>query len=228
MLRVVVAFAAIAGCSRARADPVPVPAAPPAEEPAPASAAPTATAPPFSTRAYRMVLHTGDSMVGGGLCRALAPRFAAEGSRFIRDVWENGSIEDFAASDRLPHLLDTRDPDLVLLTLGANDVGGVVTEYLAKRIEKVAAMTQRHHARDCIWIGPPKWRVDGKPVVDMIRAHSAPCVFFDSTDVEMQRKPDKIHPDEKGGDQWAVAFWHFFRGPGADAGTFDVYAGVLR
>ena len=44
----------------------------------------------------------------------------------------------------------------------------------------------------------------------------------------MQRKPDKVHPDEKGGDQWAVAFWHFFRGESADAGAFDIYTGVLR
>ncbi len=44
----------------------------------------------------------------------------------------------------------------------------------------------------------------------------------------MQRKPDKVHPDEKGGDQWAVAFWHWFRGADADAGTFDVYGGVLK
>jgi lysophospholipase L1-like esterase len=174
------------------------------------------------------VLQTGDSMVGGGLCRALEPRFARDGSRFIRDVWESGSIESFADSDRLPRLIAHYDPDLVLLTLGANDVGGNVTDYLAKKIDKVVVMTQKPGPRDCIWIGPPKWRVNGKPVVDMIRAHAAPCVFFDSTDIEMQRKTDKVHPDEKGGDQWAVAFWHFFRGPDADPGTFDVYTGVLH
>jgi uncharacterized Fe-S cluster protein YjdI len=228
----VIACLALAACSRAHADPGPpspaAPAAPPAVIAAqPAPAAPVAQT-PFGAKTYRAVLQTGDSMVGGGLCRALQPRFAAEGTKFIRDVWESGSIENFGDSDRLPKLLSKHDPDLVLLTMGANDVGGNVTDYLGKKIDKIVAMTQKGHARDCVWIGPPKWRINGKPVLDMIRSHVAPCVLFDSTDVEMQRKPDKVHPDEKGGDQWAVAFWHWFRGPEADAGTFDIYTGVLH
>jgi lysophospholipase L1-like esterase len=230
------AFLALAACTTAKADPGPPspPAnanAPPAviatpTSPSPAMATPSAT--PFGAKTYRAVLQTGDSMVGGGLCRALQPRFAVEGTKFIRDVWESGSIENFGDSDRLPKLIAKHDPDLVLLTMGANDVGGNVTDYLGKKIDKIVAMTQKGHARDCVWIGPPKWRVNGKPVIDMIKAHVAPCVLFDSTDIEMQRKPDKVHPDEKGGDQWAVAFWHWFRGAEADAGTFDIYAGVLR
>ena len=234
-------LSAFAACSRAQADATPPSAPPPAES---ASATPAVVAVPstflapnknepqapraFSTRLYRTVLQTGDSMVGGGLCRALQPRFAAEGTRFVRDVWESGSIEDFGDSDRLPKLLAKHDPDLVLLTMGANDVGGNVTPYLARKIEKVAALTQTGGPRDCIWIGPPRWKVDGRPVVEMLKDHVAPCVFFDSTDVEMHRKPDRIHPDEKGGDDWAVAFWRFLRGPDADAGSFDVLRGVLR
>jgi lysophospholipase L1-like esterase len=227
------ALLALAACSRASADPSPP--APPPPAAAPAAAAPPAPAPPappppagFSSKTYRAVLQTGDSMVGGGLCRALQPRFTAEGTKFIRDVWESGSIEDFADSDRLPKLLAKHDPDLVLLTMGANDVGGNVTDYLGKKIDKIVAITQKRGPRDCIWLGPPKWRVNGKPVVEMIKAHVAPCTFFDASDIEMQRKPDKVHPDEKGGDQWAVAFWHFLRGPEADAGTFDIYAGTLK
>jgi lysophospholipase L1-like esterase len=230
------ALLALASCARANADPgppnPPANATPPPAviatptSPSPAVPAPSST--PFGAKTYRAVLQTGDSMVGGGLCRALQPRFATEGTKFIRDVWESGSIENFGDSDRLPKLIAKHDPDLVLLTMGANDVGGNVTDYLGKKIDKIVAMTQKGHARDCVWIGPPKWRINGKPVLDMIKAHVAPCVLFDSTDVEMQRKPDKVHPDEKGGDQWAVAFWHWFRGPEADAGTFDIYAGVLR
>jgi hypothetical protein len=44
----------------------------------------------------------------------------------------------------------------------------------------------------------------------------------------MERKPDKVHPDEKGGDQWAIAIWKWLRGSDADAGTFDIYAGTLK
>jgi hypothetical protein len=232
MRRLVVASAvvALAGCSRAQADtPTAAATSTPPSSPTPTSTTPFPPPPAaYSTKQYRAVLQTGDSMVGGGLCRALQPRFAAEHTKFIRDVLESGSIEDFADSDHLSKVILAHDPDLVLLTLGANDVGGHVTDYLGKKIEKVVLTTQKNRPRDCVWIGPPKWRVNGKPVIDMIKAHVAPCVFFDSTDVEMQRKPDKVHPDEKGGDQWAVAFWRFFRGADADAGVFDVYAGVLR
>jgi lysophospholipase L1-like esterase len=226
---------ALAACSRAHADPAPPPPPPAATATTTATPAPTppatpasdATA-PFSTKTYARVLQTGDSMVGGGLCRALQPRFAAEGSKFIRDVWESGSIEDFSGSDRLPKLIARHDPDLILLTMGANDVGGTVTDYLGKQIDKIVAMTQKGHARDCVWLGPPKWRLNGKPVIEMIKAHAGACTFFDATDIDMQRKPDKVHPDEKGGDQWAVAFWKWLRGSEADAGTFDIYAGTLK
>jgi hypothetical protein len=219
---------ALPACSQAQADTTPPPAS--AAPPPAAVLVPNKTAPSgaFSTKVYGKVLQTGDSMVGGGFCRALAPRFAAEGSKYVRDVWESGSIEAFADSDRLPRLIAHHDPDLVLLNLGANDVGGNVTDYLGKKIEKVAAMTQHGGPRDCVWIGPPRWKLNGKPVVDMIRAHASPCTFFDSTDIEMHRKADKVHPDERGGDEWAVAFWHFFRGPEADAGTFDWARNVLH
>ena len=94
-------------------------------------------------------------MVGGGLCRALEPRFKADDTKFVRDVWESGSIENFADSDRIPKLLARHDPDSVLVTMGANDVGGNVTDYLAKKIEKVAALTQKNGlALDCVWLGP--------------------------------------------------------------------------
>ena len=223
---------ALPACTRAKADQSPAPppatAAPAPVAPPPATPDPPAPSTPFSPKTYRAVLQTGDSMVGGGLCRALQPRFAAEGTKFIRDVWESGSIEDFGDSDRIPKLIAKHDPDLVLLTMGANDVGGNVTDWLGKKIDKIVAMTQKGHPRDCVWISPPKWRLNGKPVVDMIKAHVAPCILFDSTDIEMHRKPDKVHPDEKGGDQWAVAFWHWFRGPDADAGTFDIYTGALH
>ena len=219
----VLSLAAMAGCSRAQADapspPVqpPSPSAPPSAElvpaqvvaPPPSAAAPAATG--FSSKTYRTVLQTGDSMVGGGLCRALQPRFAREGTKFVRDVLESGSIEHFAESDRVPMLLARHDPDLVLLTLGANDVGGTVTPFLGKKVEKIVAMTQKEGPRDCIWIGPPLWKGD-KGLVDVLRAHAAPCRFYDSQHLVLSRAGDGIHPTEKGGEVWADAFWPFFKG----------------
>jgi lysophospholipase L1-like esterase len=165
----------------------------------------------MSGKVYKKVLHTGDSMVGGGLARALRPKFEAEGAKYIRDVWESGSLRDFARSDRIPNLLKTHHPDLVVLTLGANDVYEKDPEVVAPFIEKIAKMTT---GTDCLWIGPPFWKKEHERMVDTFKKHVAPCEFFDSSGIEMQRKKDGIHPDEKGGEQWADAIWSAVRGNG--------------
>jgi len=172
-------------------------------------AAPEDAAP--APKKYARVLHTGDSMVGGGLCKALQPRFEAEGAKFYRDVWESGRVFQFAQSDRIPKLLAKVDPDLVVLTLGANDVWMNEPDQIAKGAEKIARIVTEG-GRACWWIGPPIWKPYFKGIVDLLREHVAPCIFFDSRDVDMPRRPDGIHPTDKGGEVWADAFWSAFRG----------------
>jgi lysophospholipase L1-like esterase len=151
-------------------------------------------------------------MVGGGLARALRPKFEGEGAKYYRDVWESGSLREFSRSDRIPKLVQSFHPDLVILTLGANDVFEPKPEVMAPFIDKVAKMASgKEGAIDCWWIGPPMWKEEYKRMVPVLREHSAPCTFFDSSDIEMHRKPDGIHPDEKGGETWADAFWQVFR-----------------
>ena len=147
-------------------------------------------------------------MVGGGLCKALAPRFKADGTKFIRDVWESASIMAFDESDRIPTLMKRYNPDLVLLTLGANDVFNDHPEYMVKHIESIV---KKLGHRDCVWIGPPLWKKD-KGLIEVIRNHAAPCRFYDSQGLVLQRAGDGIHPTEKGGEVWADAFWPFFKG----------------
>lgn len=180
-----------------------------------ADAAADATADAFvevaaEPKRYRVVVHTGDSMVGGGLCKALAPKFKSDGTKFVRDVWEAASIIAFADSDRIPKLMKKYDPDLVLLTLGANDVFDKHPEHLVRYIESIV---RKVGDRDCYWIGPPLWKGDAG-LVDVIREHAAPCIFFDSRGLALQRAGDGIHPTEKGGAVWADRFWDFFKAGG--------------
>jgi hypothetical protein len=165
-------------------------------------------------KVYKTVVHTGDSMVGGGLCKALAPMFKEEGTKFVRDVWESASIAAFDESDRIPTLMKKYNPDLVLLTLGANDVFNDHPEYAVKHIESIVKKVGH---RDCIWIGPPLWKKD-KGLVDILRDHVAPCRFYDSQHLTLQRAGDGIHPTEKGGEVWADAFWKFFNNQDIDGG----------
>ena len=168
-------------------------------------------------------------MVGGGLCRALQPRFAAEGTKFIRDVWESGSIEDFAESDRLPKLLARHDPDLVLLTLGR--------QRRRRDSDRLPRQEDRQDRRDDPEGGPARLRLDrpaasggsnGRPVVEMIKAHVAPCAFFDSTDIEMQTEAGQGSPRREGGRPVGRRVLALVPRSEADAGTFDIYAGVLK
>jgi len=164
------------------------------------------TAPP--PKHYKVVVHTGDSMVGGGLCKALAPKFQAEGTKFVRDAWEAASLPMYAGSDRLPELIKKYDPDLVLITLGANDIFTKHPEFYAKFVDQIVKKVGQ---RDCYWIGPPPWKGDNG-LIQAMREHSAPCKFFDSTPLVLERRDDGIHPTEKGGQVWADAFWEFMKG----------------
>ena len=206
------------GKDAAVVDAAPVTSSSTAPEPSDA-AAPGPPEPPKVPKHYARVLHTGDSMVGGGLSRALGPKFVADGSKYIRDVIESGTIHDFSQSDRLPKLIKSVNPDLILISLGANHVPhstdpekeiGPYVAKLIKRVEKI----------DCYWIAPPIWKPEQQKFNDWLKDHVAPCKFYDGTDpkgadLEISRRSDKIHPDEKGGEVWADDFWKFYKGDGA-------------
>ncbi|WP_394850253.1 SGNH/GDSL hydrolase family protein [Pendulispora brunnea] len=212
------------GCSHSGDAPPPQPAPSVTES---ASAAPAAVAPaPLEAdagiaaadardagppvRVPSVVLHVGDSTVGyyGGLSRALSERFKAEGAQYISDVWTSASVVTFDNSDKFKKLIAKHNPDLILITLGTNDVFIPSPQGFAHHVANIAKRTE---GRECIWIGPPTWKKD-TGIVEVIRQNSAPCRFFDSSMMKMQRRVDGIHPTDKGGETWAGAFWEFYRG----------------
>jgi acyl-CoA thioesterase-1 len=160
-------------------------------------------------RPYRIVLHTGDSTVGGGhgLARALKKRFEAEGSRYVSDTVNAASLLSAEFVGHIGASVDRHRPDLVLVNLGTNEVFVPAPKSLVSRIR---AIVHRIGRRDCIWIGPPTWKGD-KGLVDVLRDNAAPCRFFDSSNLGLERLKDGIHPTDKGGEQWAEQFWAFFR-----------------
>jgi acyl-CoA thioesterase-1 len=208
-----------AGLDRARGATSPVEAVPGAspadggaEAPGAGSASQAPAAEPAAPerRAPRLVLHAGDSMVGGagGLSRALEQRYRAAGSRFLRDVWERVSIVQFAQQPRFRDLVRKHRPDVVVLTLGANDVFIPHPNALAKHVEAIAKAAVATGA-ECYWVGPPLWKGD-KGLTAMLAERAAPCRFFDSGALTLERKPDGIHPSDRGGEAWAAAFWEFY------------------
>lgn len=174
---------------------------------------PAPVAPP--SLAGKTVLHVGDSMVGGnwGLTRALEQRFTAEGAKFFRDYKVSESIISYDKSPKLKDLLAKHKPDIVILTLGTNDV---FVPYPASMAANVQSIVKRIGNRECYWMGPPTWKPD-TGIVQVIKDNAAPCKFFDGTNLKLERGHDGIHPTDKGGQEWATSFWGFFR-PAPSAG----------
>lgn len=174
--------------------------------------------------AGKIVLHAGDSMVGGdgGLTKALATKFRAEGAKFVTDYEVSVSISTYARTPRLRRLLEKHKPDIVILTLGANDVFVPFPQTFAVHVESIV---KKLEGRECYWMSPPTWKPDSG-IVDVIKEHVGSCKFFDSRNLTLKRAGDHIHPTEKGGADWAELFWAFYQGRGPSApGLLDAGAG---
>jgi lysophospholipase L1-like esterase len=202
-------------CSHAQPPP-PAPPAAPSQSAAPIATtieAPIDAGPPDAGKPPpKIVLHAGDSMVGGtmGLGRALHQRFTALGSKVVRDVWVSINIEGFARHPRFAKLLRDNTPDLVILTLGANDFYVPSPKSLAPFVESIAKKASQN-GRECYWIVPVPWtKAKETGIVEVVQAHAAPCRVFVGADLKLARGPDGIHPTNTGGEQWADAFFEFY------------------
>ncbi|MEO6419575.1 MAG: SGNH/GDSL hydrolase family protein [Polyangiaceae bacterium] len=156
----------------------------------------------------RSVLHLGDSMVGfrGGLTLALEHRFQDGGTRFYSSSITSAGIASFDESDHMEKLLARLNPEMVIISLGMNNVTYPHPEVLRHNI---VSIVKKIAPRDCFWIGPPSWKPDAA-LVKVLAESTAPCTFFDSTDLTLERQTDGVHPTERGGETWAEAFWLFY------------------
>jgi len=205
--------------------------APIARAPVTVTSAAPASAPPIeavldsgvmidaSKPAPNLVLHAGDSMVGGtmGIGRALHTHFIGMGSRVVRDVWVSINIEGFAKHPRFAKLLSEHSPDLVILTLGANDFYVPNPKSLAPFVRSIVKRASQDGTRECYWIIPVAWtKAKETGIVEVIQENAAPCRAFAGTGLKLARTPDGIHPTNAGGEQWANAFLEFYEGRSAE------------
>jgi len=155
------------------------------------------------------VLHIGDSFVHASLWQNLRPRFRARGAEYVVEATTATYTTTWARSPELEKWL-ARGPSLVLVTLGANEADMPAPEDHARSVEVVSRKIAQAHAA-CVWISPPMWKRD-TGILGVIHRHCAPCLFFDSDAVlgglsAQERQPDGIHPNKRGGERWARAFW---------------------
>ena len=189
--------------------------------------APTVVAPaaPQTPPPPKVVLQLGDSFVGGynGLAKALAPRFEAMGAHFVRDWQDSVGIATYDHERRIENLLAKHKPDLVIVTLGANDVSVPFPAVLAKNVQSIARKVSSG-GRACYWLAPPLWKMD-TGIVEVILQNAAPCKVFDGSHLKLARGGDGIHPNDTGGETWAEAFFAFYNNaPGAPVESQGVAA----
>jgi hypothetical protein len=179
----------------------------PVPAPAPKPEPPRADAPPMPKNTA--VLHVGDSMVESGLAQALRPRMRALGVRY--EVRGEQSTFTQTWAGRMDELVAATQPDLVIITLGGNEIGNTRPETSARFVKRIVNATK---GRPCVWMTAPLWREE-TGIYDVIQKNAAPCRFFETDRFltePIERRGDKIHPTPKGGEMWAGVFWGWLMG----------------
>jgi len=156
------------------------------------------------------VLHIGDSFVDASFQQNLRPHFLAAGAKYFSNAATAAYTTQWASDRDLDGWL-ARRPSLVIVTLGANEVDVPFPLAHARAIAGISRKIAAAGA-SCVWTTPPLWKGDDKGILQVIHDYCAPCLFFDSDAVmgrleATERRPDHIHPNERGGARWARAFW---------------------
>ena len=147
------------------------------------------------------MLHIGDSFAGAlgvELGRQLEQRDITSILRYETATY----IPTWAWSPKLDTYLNRYKPDLVVITLGGNELQVPDPE---DRIRNIKKLIGRLRGTPCVWVAIPLWEGAKPRMIDVIRDNSAPCAFMDTNALipEMARAKDKIHPSMSAREQWA-------------------------
>jgi lysophospholipase L1-like esterase len=113
-------------------------------------------------------------------------------------------IATWAAKRKLARYLARYRPDLVLITLGANELDIARPQSRARLIRKLVAGLG---GRPCVWIAPPLWEGAKPTLLRVIQDNCAPCAYLDSTELvpDLERLRNNVHPSATGRTRWAKA-----------------------
>lgn len=149
------------------------------------------------------VLHIGDSFAGA-LGIELNREFKEAGVRGILKYETATYIPTWAWGKDLEKYLSKYHPDLVLITLGANELE---IPDPAQRAPTIRHLVERLGGKPCVWVAPPLWHGARPALLDVIRESCAPCAYLDSGELvpELPRARDGIHPAMAARKAWAQA-----------------------
>jgi lysophospholipase L1-like esterase len=149
------------------------------------------------------VLHIGDSFAGA-LGVPLGKRLEAHGVHSILKHIDASYLTTWAWQEDVSRMVWKYNPDLVMITLGANELAIVEPEQRARAIHKIV---ESLGGRPCVWVAIPLWKGPENGLLDVIRRESLPCRYLDTNalmdTVHMSRISDGIHPTSSAREAWA-------------------------
>ena len=139
----------------------------------------------------------------------LRPILQARGAKYDIVSLTSSSTLDWGGSKRaLQDAMYRYDPEVILISLGSNELFDREPEKRAPAIRQMVEDTRR---RPCLWIGPPAWKKDFG-FIETVKENLGHCRWFDSTSLNLPRMSDGRHPDWTGGHRWASAVWKVLGG----------------
>jgi len=153
------------------------------------------------------ILHVGDSMVPlvGNYLRQI---LAKEGRRYEIVSIPSSSTLSWARDHGLRDAMYRYDPQVVLISLGSNELFDPNPTRRALAIRQIVAETRD---RPCLWIGPPAWKKD-RGFLQVLEQNVGRCRYFDSAKLSLDRMADGRHPSWTGSHKWAVEVWKVLGG----------------
>jgi hypothetical protein len=178
----------------------------PTSTPATATPQPVASPQPVATPQAlplpkgTLVLQIGDSFAAA-LGVELGKLLKAQGVRSALEYKTASYIPNWSYGGDIPKYVSNYHPDLVLITLGANEIEIPKPELRAGPIKHLVGELG---GRPCVWVAPPLWKPD-TGLLKVIKDNIAPCRYLDSNALvhDLPRAHDKIHPSPEGREIWA-------------------------
>ncbi len=157
------------------------------------------------------VLHLGDSHVSRGLREELSRSFKRAGAHYKTDMWVGSRSRSWVVTGRLARSLRHHNPDIVIVTLGTNEMPFATPEHHRPWVEKIVS-----HIKDraCYWIGPPPLITDETGGFnEMLERSTKPCRYFDSRLLGLKPKPGgHFHLSREQGQCWGRLVWLWLGG----------------
>jgi lysophospholipase L1-like esterase len=149
------------------------------------------------------VLHIGDSFAGA-LGHELNAELETHGITGVLKYEKSTYIPTWASKKELPVYLAKYQPDLIVVTLGGNELGIGNPE---QRAETLQRLVKRFDTTPCVWVGIPLWEGANPRLMQVVAQNVAPCRFLDSHALlpDLERAKDKIHPSLSARRRWALA-----------------------